>query len=311
MGYLIVDVDRSALAPHMVNENAGFSCWRRVGPNKVPLSEAEIERMYRERFALADSARTRLSAQIARAKNSTRGSSLSLAVVPSLAQQLRLSNMGALNMVRQLAVRDCACGLDPSYPEKDVVSAFRRIDVGFTSGRDLSDQSKWFSIDDEGSFLRLIRLRGEPRSGSVWPEPRVVSSDDLVWPLFIAEAVIESLLKYREIARDFNIAGPALCAVSMKVSPRIVAFVQTSTNETMGHLNQDVTSEYSFEVDQLFDAGGLLRLARDIISDLESAFGVVRGPMIAESGVIDYANVAVASREQVRQWMIRALMTNA
>ncbi len=300
-GVLLLEVRASPRRPHAVVEDHGYlSYWRRSGKSKHQLSEAEVERAYRDRWAAHRLQSERVDALREIVRSRTDVPCVWVAAVPvEVDGRVVPARDSSARTLRELAGQPHL--LTPEGTKaliEDVRVSFRALD-SHDASRSFAKQH-WDRISDSGDFVSVRRARDVPGN----PPAEGASACRAVDEFTLFRDISGGLVGYREIARAFEIAGECAILAGLR-APTDVRFLRHHLGfaDCVGvlHSGADLASTRQATVDELFDGRSLLLIVRGFLEDILGGFGIGECRAIRETGEIALAELG-SHRARVEEW---------
>lgn len=308
LGFVVLEIPPSASSPHAVavNDRLGFP--KRDHSVLHWMTEADVERAYRdrrERILESSASLDRLEQAISAYPGP---SGLWMVAVP---QTLRTALLPALHEalarakgLLQQQRHDPDFG--PDLPE-NVRVGFRRLEFArrWQGGW---PQSEWSWFESGGGYVSWRPARETTRiyTRSAPPKDTPPSFFALEGLLF---AVTGCLTGLRSLAREFRLSDELDLRLGLQVRQGILLWQDEAWGcEPEGHLGstrENVRVESAVHSDELFVGRQLLGVAKRLLDDLVSAFGVGEFGLLSSEGSLRLDRFSSFWKERMRPWAER------
>lgn len=169
VGIVVVEIDNWSRRPYAISDDARLGYYMRTGRNRVPLSEADVDRMYRDRFTSWERTGLRLAdlEEAVRARVDDSLYPIAFVIGSPIQNHGRLFTPGraTLERIGHLSAPDPFGYHAATVIPTQIQPAFRRVDAFADHRRHVQQEYGGFEFHDDGSFVGLVPGTQIPREG--------------------------------------------------------------------------------------------------------------------------------------------------
>lgn len=315
-GVVVIEVHPSERAPYAVMDGAGRFIWKtRVGQHNQPLSEPDVERMYRERFTRRVFVDERLHElkRLASHEHNTIGiGRLVVAVVPTapLPRRFRITRelvreMSTLHGTTAHVLPQAWIGQPiPRYARP----ALRHIHWSATEEAEpkWTEERGWVELHDDGAFMSVMPGVRTDIGRFGWVngvEYATTFTDDA-----LVVTILSQLSAYARLANRFELSGDIACAATL-TPIREACYLDASVVNTPGtrqrRIDAPITTSLSLASSDLLTGPGLVSAAKWILDDLFHAVGWAGCDHVTVDGKLVMHYFDRQTSEAIEPWKLR------